>query len=65
MTRKLAAFVLFGTLALLGACADSTTAPAPSRALKPAAATNDDLPPDTPCRSGWVQIDGKWTCFDT
>lgn len=52
-----------GGIAALGACTDTaTTAP---RRLQPAAPTaHDDGPPDTPCRSGWVVVNGVWVCSD-
>lgn len=47
-------------LTILSAC--STAPTAPSRAIHTAHATHDDLPPDTPCPSGWESQDGRWVC---
>jgi hypothetical protein len=50
---------------ILSACGSSTTAPDRARTLPTAAsALQDDSPPIAPCRSGWVLMDGKWTCAD-
>jgi hypothetical protein len=52
---------------ILGACGSSTTAPDRPRNLPlptAASALHDDSPPITPCRSGWILMDGKWTCAD-
>jgi hypothetical protein len=49
----------------LGACDRAITGPDTGRALRaPAAAAHDDDPPDTTCRSGWIVIEGRWTCND-
>jgi hypothetical protein len=49
--------------AALAACADPT-APSTRQLHAPNAAAHDDSPPDLVCRSGWIVIDGRWTCPD-
>ena len=55
---------LLASLAL-GACDRALTEPGPTRVRQAsAAAAHDDTPPDYACRSGWTQVDGRWTCAD-
>jgi len=55
---------LVSTLAL-AACDRAITEPGTARALRPSdQVAHDDTPPDFPCRSGWTQTDGRWTCSD-
>ncbi len=61
--RRARALAILSLVAALAACAEPpTAATAPHRA--PAAAVRDD-PPDSPCFSGWVVVNGIWTCFDS
>jgi hypothetical protein len=47
-------------LATLGGCADKTpTGPS----WKPPSISRDDNPPDEPCASGWIVVDGRWVCL--
>lgn len=57
--------VLAGSIAastLMSACSETTAPPRTVRA--PSAALRDDDPPNTPCRSGWIIVDGRWSCQD-
>ena len=58
--RRLA---VISILSAIAACDASPVAPAP-RVRAPAAAAHDETPPDTPCLSGWMSVNGKWVCDD-
>jgi len=58
--RRLAVISILSTIA---ACTGSPTAPASH--LRPTrAAAHDDTPPDEPCLSGWMSVNGLWECDD-
>lgn len=61
LVRRTGSFVVLALAGALAACADSPTLPKPSSQRAPATAVRDD-PPDTPCFTGWVVVNGIWTC---
>jgi len=62
--RGARALAVLTLVAALAACADApTAATAPRRSASPAARDGD--PPDSPCFSGWVVVNGVWSCFDS
>ena len=50
--------LLLGTIA---GCAD-TSPTAPAAAKRVPTVSRDGNPPDEPCASGWILVDGRWTC---
>ena len=58
--RRTVLIVGVGTVALLAACAEAPTGPVRPKAN--ALVSRDGSPPDEPCRSGWVVVDGRWVC---
>jgi hypothetical protein len=63
-TRVLRALAVAGATALFSACSTSATESAPQRSIHAVSRSGDDLPPDTPCRSGWINVEGRWVCGD-
>lgn len=61
--RRVSVLAVVALAAALTGCADAPTAVTPPHRA-PRAAVRDD-PPDTPCFSGWVVVNGIWTCFDS
>ncbi len=62
--RRVGVLAIIAVVAALAACADAPTAATTPAHRAPRAAVRDD-PPDTPCFSGWVVVNGIWTCFDS
>jgi hypothetical protein len=55
--------ILGATILLAAACSASSTEPtAHTRSLHSLTRNADDDPPDTPCRSGWINVSGNWVC---
>jgi hypothetical protein len=65
-TRAVARILLaIAAAAAIGACSTSVTEPGTLGRRSPASvAAHDDNPPLTECRSGWLEIDGRWICND-
>jgi len=61
--RTLRCLAVISILSAIAACDGSPVAPAP-HVRSPQAALHDDTPPDTPCLSGWMSVNGLWVCDD-
>lgn len=60
VARRLALIATVASLAMLGACSETATT-APTRPKATTRTLHDD-PPTSACSSGWVVIDGVWSC---
>ena len=62
--RRVARAILITGISLLAAaCGDQFTGPSNRTELKPELSpSRDDTPPEIQCRSGWVEMDGRWEC---
>lgn len=50
-----------GLAATLTACADASATAPPTRRSR-TSVVRETTPPDSTCRSGWVVVNGFWTC---
>lgn len=64
--RRLIIRSLLGAAIVTGivGCGENVVAPTAARTIRPATPNRDDPPPDSPCLTGWIQIDGRWVCGD-
>jgi hypothetical protein len=61
ITTGLTAILLLGA----AACSNDPMSPDRAHSLRaPETARHDDVPPDQPCLSGWMSVDGRWVCDD-
>ena len=61
IARRFALIAVLASVAMLGACSETATT-APTRPKANARTLHDGEPPNSACSSGWVVIDGVWTC---
>ena len=62
--RAAAILVVACAITTIAGCGTAPTEPATRQVHASAAPRHDGdpPPPDTPCRSGWMMVDGFWTC---